>query len=189
MKVLFRLMLLTAFVSLFSSCDREPPRPDYFYRFKVDGVQKEFKANSESGIIFLEDPNDLNKYMVFSMTTGKDDDINSFFISLRTLETITIGTTYQMQLGINVNNRVVPRITVVYSDENGDQFIADLLQRDNPGAKDDAWIVFDKLVQEGSYGRFEATVFSVDHEGELSERVPVKITDGEFFLPNFISLR
>ncbi|MBW3466673.1 hypothetical protein [Arthrospiribacter ruber] len=189
MKVLFKIMLLTACIAVFSSCDREPPRPDYYYRFKVNGVQKEFKANTDSGILFLEDPNEVNRYMLFNMTTGRDNEKNSLFISLRTLESITVGTRYEMQLGINVNNNIVPRITVLYFDENGDQFIADLLQRDNPGAKDDAWVIFDELVQEGSYGRFEATIFSVDDDGDLAARQEIKITDGEFFIPNFISLR
>ncbi|EOZ93591.1 hypothetical protein A33Q_3537 [Indibacter alkaliphilus LW1] len=189
MRFLRNLLLLITFVAVFSSCDREPDRPDYYYRFKVNGVQKEFRANTDSGILFLDDPNEVNRYMLFNMTTGRDNEKNSLFISLRTLETITIGTRYEMQLGINVNNQVVPRITVLYFDENGDQFIADLLQRDNPGARDDAWIVFDELIQEGSYGRFEATIFSVDDDGELSERQDILITDGEFFIPNFISLR
>lgn len=182
-------MLLTVFVVAFSSCDKEPDRPDYYYRFKVNGVQKEFKANNNSGILFLDDPNGVNKYMIFSMTTGRDDDRNAISLSLRTLETITIGTRYEMQLGINVNQQVVPRITLLYFDENGNQFIAGLLQRDNPGARDDAWVVFDELTQEGSFGRFEATLFPADFEGELSARPEMRITDGEYFLPNHISMR
>lgn len=189
MRLLSKILLFTVFVAVFTSCDKEPDRPDYYYRFKVNGVQKEFKANTDSGILFLEDPNAANRYMLFNMTTGRDNEKNALFISLRTLESITIGTRYEMQLGITVNNTVVPRITVLYFDENGDRFIADLLQTDNPGARDDAWVIFDELIQEGSYGRFEATIYSVDDDGELSERQDMFITDGEFFIPNFISLR
>ncbi|TVP43158.1 MAG: hypothetical protein EA341_18540 [Mongoliibacter sp.] len=189
MRLLSKILLLSVFVAVFSSCDREPDRPDYYYRFKVNGVQQEFRANDEAGILFLEDPNEVNRYMLFTMTTRNDNQKNAIYISLRTLETITIGTRYEMQLGINVNNRVVPRITTLYFDENGNQFIADLLQRNHPGARDDGWVVFDELNPQGSIGRFEATLFPIDDDGELSERQELKITEGEFFIPNNISLR
>ncbi len=176
-------------VALYSSCDKEPERPDYYFRYMVNGEQREFKANTDSGILFLDDPDGVNKIAFFTLTTGSDNEKNAIFLSLRYRETFEVNRTYSMQRLTIINNQEVPSISTVYYDENGKEHGAVLLRSKNPGAADDASVAITSLVEEGSYGTFSAVVFAADATGDLSDRTPIEITNGEFFIPNFRSLR
>lgn len=189
MKLLSKILLLFCIVALYSSCDKEPERPDYYFRYKINGVQKDFKANTDSGILFLDDPESINKFAFFTMTTGDDNEKNSIFMSLRYQESLEPGFTYIMQEPVVVNDQVVARISTVYFDENGIEHGAVLLRSNHPGAEDNATVTLTSLVEEGSYGTFTAVVFPSDATGDLADRTPIRITDGEYFLPNFRSLR
>ncbi|MDX5478381.1 MAG: hypothetical protein LPJ98_07970, partial [Cyclobacteriaceae bacterium] len=111
-------------------------------------------------------------------------------IQLRTVEDVTQGVTYIMQEPVFVSGVLSPALTFLYLDENGKIFLGGRLQSENPGARDNGSLIFTDITTEGSYGRFEAVVFDAEDEtSELSARQAFTITDGEFFLPNFVSLR
>lgn len=180
------LLVLMAF-GLFSSCDSTPERPDFYYRFKFNGEQKEFKASAEADIIFIDTPSGLN-LATFTMVSGRDTDRNALVIGLRYRD--DLQTRYEMQVPIMVNNVLSPTLTFLYLDENGRAFSASLLRSQNPGALDDGFVEFTDITVDGSYGIFEATVFDpLEETSELSARQVFRITEGEFFLPNVASIR
>lgn len=174
---------------LFTSCDKEEPRPNYYYKFKINGVEKEFKGSKDANIVFIEDSETSNRYTIFTFVTGNDPTKNALVISLRTNVTPEYGIRYTMQHPIFINEVVAPSLSFVYFDENGKEFGATRLQSTNPGAADDGSLMLAELFAEGSTGMFEATMFDLSYEGELSQRVPMYLTDGEFFMPNMVSLR
>lgn len=187
MKVFSKIIPIILLLAALTGCDKDE-RPDYYYRFKINGVQKEFRANRDANIVFIETGGANST--IFTMVTGNDPEKNSMIISLRTVESVVQGTTYIMQEPVFVNSILSPALTFVYFDENGKQFIGGMLQSENPGARDNGSLIFTDITTEGSYGRFEAVVFDAEDEtSELSTRQAFTITDGEFFLPNFISLR
>ena len=178
-------ILLLFAVFSFSSCEKEDPKPDYYYSFKVNGVQKEFRINSEAGITFLEDG--PNRFTLFNMVTGKELSKNAVIMSFRNTEQIELGLRYIMQNPIMVNGSLVPSLALIYFDENGKEFGATLLQSENPGALDDSSFKITEFTTEGSVGEFEGVIFDVSDTGPLDQRTQVLITEGKFFLPNFIS--
>ncbi|MCC6009357.1 MAG: hypothetical protein JJU40_17035, partial [Rhodobacteraceae bacterium] len=134
MKRFIKLSIFLVVFGLFASCDRGPERPGYFYRFKFNGVQKEFKASTDADIIFIDAPGGL-KLATFTMVTGRDTDRNALVIGLRYRG--EMGTSFEMQNPIMVNGILSPTLTFLYFDENGKAYLATLLQSQNPGALDD----------------------------------------------------
>lgn len=178
-------IILIAF--LLNSCgEKEAPRPDYNFSFKVNGVTKEFKANRDSDITFVTNQGTGNRTTIFTMLSGNDPSKNSISIVLRTNTSLSIGTRYEMQVPITVNNVVVPSIVFQYFDEDGKEYAAYLLKSANFGAGDDASIILSDFTDEGSFGLFEGVLFDVTDTSDLSQRTPLLITEGRFFLPNFI---
>lgn len=187
MKKNFLILVSFLVIGLFASCDRGPERPDYFYRFKFNGVEKEFKASTDADIIFIDAPGGL-KLATFTMVSGRDTDRNALIIGLRYRDEMLRS--YEMQTPIMVNGVLSPTLTFFYLDENGKAYLATLLQSQNPGARDDGRVAFTDITPEGSFGTFEAVVFDVTEEtSELSARQAFTITEGEFFLPNVASIR
>ncbi|WP_373524221.1 hypothetical protein [Aquiflexum sp.] len=189
MKIAKILLLCLFVIFAFSSCDKEDPRPNYYYKFKVNGVEKEFKANNDANIVFIEDTNSSNRFTIFTFITGSDPNKNAIIISLRTTVSPEFGVNYTMQNPIVVNEQTAPSLTFIYLDENGKEYGATLLQSRNPGAMDDGSLMLTELSAEGSYGTFQAVTFDLNSTGELSQRQSLILTDGEFFMPNVVSLR
>jgi hypothetical protein len=180
---LYIILLFAAFS--FSSCEKEDPKPEYFYSFKVNGVQKEFRTNNDAGITFLEDGQ--LRITLFNMVTGDDLSKNSVIMSFRNRDQIQLGQTYIMQNPITVNGSLIPSLALIYFDENGKEFGAILLQSANPGALDDCSFRITDFTTEGSTGDFEGVLFDISDTGPLDQRTPLVITEGKFFLPNFVS--
>lgn len=178
-------ILLLLAVFSFSSCEKEDPKPDYYYSFKVNGVQKEFRINNDAGITFLEDG--PNRFTLFNMVTGDVLSKNAIIMSFRNMEQIELGQTYIMQNPIVVNGTLSPSLVLIYFDENGKEYGATLLQSSNPGALDDCSFKITEFTTEGSVGEFEGVIFDQRDTRPLNQRTPVLITEGKFFLPNFIS--
>ena len=188
MKITGKLFIFVLLIFSLTGCEKEPEGPDYFFRFKFNGVQKEFKATKDSNIVFIDDQG--LQLATFNMVSQQDPAKNSIFIGLRTPETPKIGITYEMQVPIIVQGELSTQVTFLYFDENGKAFLATLLASSHPGARDDASVTFSEISTEGSNGTFEALVFEAEDEtSDLSNRQAFTITDGEFFLPNLVSLR
>lgn len=187
MKRILNLLVMVTVFGLFASCDRGPERPDFYYRFKFNGVQKEFKGNKNADITFIETQFGFN-LATFTMVTGKNSDRNAVVIGLRYRG--DMERFYEMQTPIMVNGVLSPTLTFLYLDENGKGYLATLLQSENPGARDDGRLAFTDITPEGSFGTFEVILFDPTEEtSELSARQEFRITDGEFFLPNVASIR
>ena len=187
MKSVLNLLVMFVVFGLFASCDRGPERPDYFYRFKFNGVQKEFRASADADIIFIDTPSGV-KLATFTMVTGNNTQRNTIVIGLRYRD--ELATSYEMQTPIIVNGILSPTLTFLYLDENGKSYLSTLLQSENPGARDDGRLVFTDFTTEGSLGTFEAILFDpTEGTAELSARQEFRITDGEFFLPNVAEIR
>jgi hypothetical protein len=189
MKNSYRFIYLLLVAVIFFSCNKEEPRPNYFYKFKVNGVQKEFSASTNSNIVYIDDVNTGVQISFFTMVTGNDASKNTMVISLRTAGPLAIGDTYRMQDEIIVQGTRSPSLAFVYFDETGKEYGATLLQSTNPGAGDNGSLRLTSFDTNGSYGTFEAVIFPIAGTGNLADRIPVQITEGEFFLPNFVSNR
>ncbi|UJP67105.1 hypothetical protein IPZ59_15125 [Mongoliitalea daihaiensis] len=168
------------------SCDKEDERPDYFYSFRVDGVEKSFRANKDANIVFIDDSQRNLRIATWTMVTGNNTEKNALVIVLRTIERLELGLTYQMQVPIVVQNVVSPSIAFVYLDEAGKSWGAILLEANNPGAQDDATIRITDFSSEGTSGVFEGILVDLEDQRPLDQRRTIQITDGRFFLPNFV---
>lgn len=186
MSALKNILALGFVFLLFSSCEKDN-RPDFYYRFKFEGVKREFKASAKADIIFIDTPSGV-KLATFTMVTGKETNKNAIAIGLR--YTGELERSYEMQNPIFVNDILSPVLTFLYYDENGKAYLASLLQSQNLGARDDGRVTFTELTNQGAYGTFEAIVFDpLEQTSELSARRAYKITEGEFFLPMVASIR
>jgi hypothetical protein len=188
MKILVKIFTFVLLIIALTGCDKEPERPDYYFRFRFNGVQKEFRATNDSNIVFIEDGG--LQLATFNMVSQKNPAINSIYIGLRTTEAPQVGVTYELQVPVIVQGELSPQVTVLYFDENGKAYLASLLTFSNPGARDDATVTFTEISREGSIGTFDALVFEAEDEtSEISNRQEFTITGGEFYLPNLVSLR
>jgi len=188
MKILGKIVTFALLIVALTGCEKDPERPDYYFRFRFDGVQKEFRATNDSNIVFIEDGG--LQIATLTMVSQKDPAKSSIIIGLTTPDSPRVGVTYDMQVPVIVNGTLASQVSFVYFDENGKPFLAYLLASSNPGARDDGSLTFTEINREGSYGTFEALVFDAEDEtSELSARQAYTITGGEFFLPNLVSLR
>lgn len=184
LRLIFSLALILFF---FNSCsDKEEPRPNYNYSFKVNGVLKEFTASRDADVTFITNQGSGGRTTIFTMVTGDSPETNAISLLLRTNTSIEVGRTYQMQLPLQINEVLVPSIVLQYLDEDGNEYVAYLLQSENPGAQDDANVTINIFNDEGTIGTFEGVVFDANDQGPLGQRTPLLITEGRFFLPNFI---
>jgi hypothetical protein len=176
------LVLLVTLLSL--SCNKEAEeRPNYYYRFKVNGVQKEFSANTNASIGLVDDVNSGLFLAFLTMVTGNDGDKNAIVISLRTERGLLLDREYTMQEEITFQGKVSPTIAAFYLNERGKAFDATKLQKLYPGAEDDFIIKFTAFYPESIYGNFEGVLFDSSESGDLGSREPLYITEGKFYLP------
>jgi hypothetical protein len=180
-------LVIIAFVSF--SCDKEDERPDYFYSFQVDGVEKSFKANQNANIVFIDDRQNNARIAFWTMVTGTNTQRNTLVISLRTIERLELGLNYEMQVPIVVQNTTVPSITMVYFDENGKEWGATLLQSLHPGAQDNASVRLTEFTTEGSSGVFQGVLVDMQDTRPIEQRRTIQLSNGRFFLPNFVENR
>lgn len=190
MKRITQIICLLLVVFAASSCEKEPERPDYNYSFKIDGVEKRFSASNDANIVFIDDVVNSLRLAVWTMVTGGDPERNSIIISLRTNERLEMDIAYQMQEEIVVRGQVSPRMTMIYFDENGKAYGATLLRTQNPDARDNCTLTITDFTTEGTVGTFEGVLFDLsDTTTPLARRKSVLLTEGKFFLPNFVENR
>lgn len=179
--------LLVLFV-LVSSCgskgDDPLPQADSYVRFKVNGVQKEFKvSNQPMGFSF-----DANGpvYNAIAIINGNAADGTKDFVSINVRnETIfETGKDYEMQNPIKYKGIDMVRILFTYSDEEGNVYNAVLFQQTIPGLKatDDARVRFTKISQDWVEGNFDAVILGpVSNLG--GRNTELIVSDGTFSLP------
>ncbi|GHB23541.1 hypothetical protein [Mongoliitalea lutea] len=180
-------LLFLGIILLFNSaCDREDDRPDYFYSFSVDGVEKNHRANRDANIVFIDDSQNNIRLTTWTMVTGNNTERNAIVIALRTIERLELGFTYQMQVPIVVNSVTSPSIAFFYLDENGKAWGALNLESLNPGTPENASIRLVDFSAEGTTGVFDGVLVDMEDDRPLNQRRTIQITNGRFFLPNFV---
>jgi hypothetical protein len=170
-------------ISLFflSSCIDKDKRPDYYFKFKVDGVQKSFKASTDA-VIVLDDPRSNDKRNILNMVSSSDIEKNSIVIVIR-VNRVEVGQDYILQEAVILNGATLPQVAIAYWDENKIVYGASLLKSISPDALDDAVVTLTKFTTEGGYGTFSGILFKSLDEGPIGMRKPIVISEGEFYLP------
>lgn len=180
-------LLFLGIILLFNTaCDREDDRPDYFYSFNVDGVEKNFRANRDANIVFIDDSQNNIRLTTWTMVTGNNTERNAIVIALRTVSRLELGFTYEMQIPIVVNNVTSPSIAFFYLDENGKAWGALNLASLNPGTPENASIRLVDFSSEGTTGVFDGVLVDMEDDRPLNQRRTIQLTNGRFFLPNFV---
>ncbi len=178
-------ILIILFFTLFSlSCKKvEEERPNYYYRFKVNGVPKEFSANTNASIGLVDDASSGLFLVFMTMVTGNDGDKNAIVISLRTEQGLLLDKEYLMQDEITYQGKISPTIAAFYLDETGKAYDATKLRRLHLGAADNFKVKFTAFYPESIYGNFEGVLFESSETEDLGSREPLVITEGKFYLP------
>lgn len=120
------------------------------------------------------------------MVTGNNRKRNAIIIALRTIERLELGFTYEMQIPVVVNSVTAPSIAFLYIDENGKSWCAFNLASLNPGTPENASIRLTDFSTEGTTGVFDGVLVDMEDDRPLDQRRAVQITNGRFFLPNFV---
>lgn len=160
-KLLFLLIVLVP--GFFFSCgsEGEDPLPEVegYIRFKVDGVQKEFKTRHIDLMSFSFDSNGP-VYNAIAQVLGPGSTGTSNFVqfTLRSESLFETNVPYEMQDPISYQNIPLARILFTYSDEQGQVYNAVLLDRNSPFlvVKDDATFRFTKITDDWAEGTFSA---------------------------------
>lgn len=188
-----RISIILSFFALafaFSSCEKDPPRPDYHFSFKIDGVEKKFSATTDANIFFKDNIGSGVRLAFWTMVSDINPEKNAVVVSLRTYDLLELGRTYQMQDEILFGTEVIPSMTMLYFDENGKAFGAVLLASANPGARDNCSISLSDFTTEGTTGTFTGVLFDMeDTTTPLADRRAYLLTEGKFFLPNLVENR
>lgn len=183
LSLLFILLLLAA---CGGGEDDPQPKAEYSFRFKVDGVQKEFKSNLQNQVMAMTQNASAGVHMATAIILGDGSDGTKNFVSLTVLneEAFATGVTYEMQDLVAYSGVPVVRIQFTYSDENGKVYNAVLIQRDGLPMlmTDDASIRFSTISQNQVEGTFDATVLGPVFTTTGRDNNELKITEGQFKL-------
>lgn len=163
MKRYFLVFILFFGMFLCYSCDNssEIPQPvaEGFIRFKVDGVQKEFKTNPVSPMSFSFDSNgSVHNAILQVLGPGSNGTSNFIQFNVRNESAFAANVEYQMQNAIAYQGVGLARINFTYADEQGQIFNAVLLKQSLPGivVKNDATVRFTKITNDWVEGTFSA---------------------------------
>lgn len=182
-------LLLFVLLVAFAGCKKgESPtdggKGEYYIRFKVDGVQKNYTAqipNNQVGFFLLPEYN-FHIASITGLNNLQDAQIvpvkNSIGISIRSQEPIKANVDYQLKNPVSYSGINFSGIELVYFDEHGQGYGALLLQSNYPllSIGDEAQVRFAEITPTYAKGTFSATAYSTNFRAEIS------ITDGEFYL-------
>jgi hypothetical protein len=148
---------------------------NFYVRFKLDGVEKEYKTLSQVVFHYAEDTQTYHAELVGGLTIASDANTIVFF--LYNDEPYATGVEYDLKTPVQVGPATMPQVVGVILDENGESYTAQFLPADWFDFQDDADLKFTLLNDKVAEGTFSARVFS-----SMPERTERKITDGEFRL-------
>ena len=166
--------------------DTSEGQGDYYIRFKVNGVQKEYSADIPNNAITYFYLNDVATYNASLTALNRLEDAQSLPVKnlinivVRSKEEINGGVPYYMQTPVSIGSVNLSSIEITYADESGATFNAVLLQENYPALdiRDDATVEFDEINASTTRGTFNARLSSTVNSEE------VLLTDGEFYLPS-----
>jgi len=171
----FGLMVLVLGCSDSDSVGPDKTEGNFYVRFKLDGVEKEYKMLSQVVFHYAEDTQTYHAELVGGLTITAD--ANSVVIFLYNDEPYEAGVDHNLKTPVQVGAATMPQVVTVVLDENGESYTAQFLPADWFDFQDDADLKFTLLNDEVAEGTFSARVFS-----SMPERIERKITDGEFRL-------
>jgi hypothetical protein len=177
-------VLLLALSSCGSNDEDPEPLPDSFVRFKVDGLQKEFKLSSQPMGFSFDAGGPVYNAIAVMNGNPADGTKNFVSISVRNEAPFEAGKDYVMQTPISYGGVDMVRVLFTYSDEQGNVYNAVLFQQTIAGVqiKDDAKVRFTKITDNWVEGSFDAvTMGPVTSTGLRTTEL--RITDGVFSLP------
>ncbi len=187
---LFLLLSLLALASCSPTSDDPHPQAEGFVRFKVDGVQKEFKVTNTPMGLTLDD--NVPVYVVSAVgLSPRSDGIKNFLnMALRNETLFQSGVEYQMQNPINYKGVPMVRILLTYANESGQIFNATLFQQAIPGIKvtDDARWKFTKITDNWVEGTFEGVLLGPFSPTSGRGNTELIITEGQFSMALLKSL-
>lgn len=186
MKKLLFLLIVLAPGFFFLSCGSkgEDPQPEIegYIRFKVDGVQKEFKTGQTDLMSFSFDSNGP-VYSAIAQVLGPGSTGTSNFIqiNLRNESLFETEVSYEMQDAILYQGVPLVRILFTYSDEEGQIFNAVLLDNNSPflEVKNDATLRFNKITEDWVEGTFSALLIGPVTNLSVGDQERV-ISEGQF---------
>lgn len=160
---------------------------EYYIRFKINGVQKEYKAQIPNNSVsyFYLDQFEFYNATITGLNNLEDAAQqpvkNMINISVRSKEEIKPNINYQLQNPVVSGGFKYSSIELVYADETGATFGALLLAENYPGVdvRDEVTLTFDQTEGGISKGRFSGKAFGTVNKTEIA------ITDGEFYLPSY----
>ncbi|GAB3217976.1 hypothetical protein J0A67_01700 [Algoriphagus aestuariicola] len=180
------ILILTVFAACGDGGEEPQPQSEYFFRFKVNGMQKEFRANLQTQGMAMTYDTSGEVYMATAIILGDGSDGTKNFVSMTVLneEPFDTGMSYEMQDAIAYSGVPLVRIQFTYADEDGDLYNAVLFQRNDLSMKitDDASVRFSSLSQNLVEGTFSATVLGPVSTPLGRANEEIKITDGQFKL-------
>jgi hypothetical protein len=178
-------LLIFICVSFFFSggCNKSEvtPSAEYFIKFKVDGVQKEYTTGIMHPIIFSYDQNGpIFNATILVLGQGSSGTNNFINIITRNEEAFQTGKDYMMQDAILYQSVNLARMAFTWADENGNIFNAVLLQSGHQGIiiNDDAQIRLTNITDDFVEGVFSAKLFGPADRSENAKLV----TEGSFKL-------
>lgn len=185
LKSLFLVILL-----VLVSCDLEKdpilnPDGEYYFRFKLDGVQQEYYASPITLAYLIY--HGVGDYYSMSFTTSKnifEEGINTLGFFLKDKEVFKVNAVYSIK-EVSINEFTdLQMLAVLFDDHNGKRYFADKIPRENQGfvIYDKAEVIFEVIADNEVKGRFSATMTNYD-DMDIHNPKKVTITDGEFRLP------
>jgi hypothetical protein len=171
---------------LLQSCggSTEDPQPtaEGFIRFKVNGVQKEFKTNPVTPMSFSFDSNGP-VYNAILQVLGPGSTGTSNFVQFNVWNEKIFETNvdYQMQQSVSYRGAAIARINFTYSDEQGQLYNAVLLKQNLPNivVKNDATVRFTKITKDWAEGTFTAILIGPVTTSGIGNQERI-ISEGQF---------
>lgn len=186
MKRLLSFSIIVLFGIFLISCggSGEEPQPvqEGYIRFKVDGVQKEFKVGFGNPSSFSFDPNgDIFNTIIQVLGPGSTGTSNFIQFTVKNEKMFETNLDYNLQDAILYKGVPLSRINFVYSDEKGQSFAAVNLDPKSPliVVKDAAKVRFTKITNDLVEGTFSALLIGPITPTGVGKQ-EVIISEGQF---------
>ncbi len=186
MKSIFSILVATLLLSACSKKSSEGEgEGEYYIRFKVNGVQKEYNApivNNNVTFFYIQEHGFYygNISGVLELTGSAGQPAKNFMqISVKDTVQIETGKVYKLHEGVGYGGINHARILLTYADENGVTYGATLLRSSYPGVEilNEAEVTFTEITSTYAKGVFNAIAV---RSTQLNDAI--EITDGEFHL-------
>jgi hypothetical protein len=178
----FLILIGLYIVSCGGSSEDPQPTAEGFIRFKVNGVQKEFKTNPITPMSFSFDSNGPVYNAILQVlgpgSTGTGNFVQFNVWNEKIFET---NVDYQMQQSVSYRGAAIARINFTYSDEQGQLYNAVLLKQNLPNivVKNDATVRFTKISKDWAEGTFSAILIGPVTTSGVGNQERI-ISEGQF---------